>query len=295
MLSYGDADSNAISLENWPDNAPRLLRQKRVHSGGDISCESSPEIDEEVYATARGAIANLLVGTEHWPNTVDIRPIDWDRLLMEAEENGHVIHVSDFPERNPALPISDDFILDDHGNRLHPKGTATGQYRFVFHDGDHDGRYYYFSSDGAVDTDAINPGVAENQNAYHFTVASELPLVYLASGTRFIGGTLGGADEEMVTVYCRESIGSDVSNFFEILHAGVLYRTEGDFIAPFTSWSAVSEPERTFSMRAIAQGRIALMGSRYGILYTPQVIVHGTFAPPCGPAEIRMGCLQRSN
>ncbi len=286
LLASGNAAQNAINIgENWPDGYLRLDLLGRIHSSGDIRCQTPPVVGEATFTTAAGAITHMPGGTDGWRQSVHIRPIDWEQLRGRAEENGRVIHFSDFPPRGSISPLGrDDYVTDAAGNRYYSMNTVS-TCSFALHAGDHGGAVYYFSGEGAPESATININACSNGNALNLIVASELIIAQNTVGFSYSNGGLGGKNRDAVWIYCRENIGLFNSNFNKIPHLGVVYRTEKDFLGRFP------QPERTHYMRIIAGGNITLTGHRYLMAETGRTTVNGSFAPPCGPALVKLGRL----
>ncbi|MGD9161171.1 MAG: pilus assembly protein TadG-related protein [Desulfobacteraceae bacterium] len=298
LLSYGDPINNGIRIEhNWPeDRPPRLEQVRRIHSSGDIYCEVTPVMGQDQFITAEGTVTNMPGGISDWPETVDIHPIDWVELRQQAEKNGRVIRIKDFRDYRENI-IPNEYITDETGNRCYelfkPNKPSISAYPYIFHDGDHEGKVYFFSAEGALSTDKIHLGVVTGEHAYNFTVASELPLGYCISGNDYIGGELGGEDNDRVEVFCKEDFGNR-TNMTRIFQSGIIYRTEKDFEVFFNDNDIALDPaEQTFFIRVIAEGNIYFKGGTNQSMYAANTAINSNFAPPCGPAEVLLGRIEK--
>ncbi len=280
MLSLGDEGDDKVATElRWEDGYPQFENMGIIHANNDINFIDPPTISGNTYVMASGSIYNCSEGITGARSVENIRPIDWEKLRADAEENGRVITISDFPGSGSGA------IYDSKGNSY---TTFPGNsLYFGLRDGNHGDAVYYFSDESAPEGASIiltKIPVDTDVHAGNFTIASDLTLCFrppIAShGTIY----MGGEGQDTVFIYGRNNIdgGGMFNSLTRTCFDGVVFRTEGNFTV------RVSSTFTTHFLRVIAKHKITIQG-HFG--QPRSAAFNGLFGPPCGPAIVKLGRL----
>ena len=287
LLSLGTDSGQGIYTDmQWDDEHPPELQDMGIiYANNEIDFTKPPKLTGVNMVRAINSISNCPEGklvTEE----VHIPPIDWDKLREQAQENGKIITVDDFPSNEHYYDPDDPstYREDSFGNRyVHdPRG-----YKLLLKGGDYGGRTYYISTENGnfgIHNEIYVQGQGETY-ATNLTIASEPNFLF----ERPMGGYLhlgGKSREDIVRIYCKENIGSPYVGFAQKME-GVIFYTEKDFRYRCSTSHPSPGDEDIQYMRVIAGGSIRLRGYYYAVGLT----INGHFGPPCKPCVIRLGRL----
>ena len=280
MLSLGDEGDDKITTElRWEDGYPQFEDMGIIHANNDINFIDPPTISGNTYVMASGSIYNYSEGITGVRSVENIRPIDWEKLRADAEENGRVITINDFPAYGSGT------IYDSKGNS-HTTIMGNSLY-FGLHDGNHGDATYYFSDESAPEGASIiltKIPVDTDVHARNFTIASDLTLCFRPPNTSHGTISMGGEGQDTVFIYGRNNIdgGGMFNSLTRTCFDGVLFRTEENFTV------RVSSTFTTHFLRVIAKHKITIQG-HFG--QPRSAAFNGLFGPPCGPAIVKLGRL----
>lgn len=292
MLSLGEEAGDGIFFTNYADNEPTITNGG-LHANNDITFEAPPTIDTtSVRISAGGNISGYGGGTSA-ARLVDLKPVSayLEDLYARADK---VITEDDFPP--PGAVDFDNAQTDEFGNTYSRINADWGGERIIFHPhaGDHDGRIYYFSSDGQ-NIQLANPEGNEDEIT-NFTFVSEAGITYHPSNMNF---KWGGENEKQVALIAAEDIdfcgdpsqqpSSSPGNTTDgRLIAMGMVAWAGKDILWRNAYSFDSDYQSTRQLRMVAGGSIIVVGPEI-----PSVSIgyEMKFGPPCPPYDILLGRL----
>ncbi|SCY61761.1 Putative Flp pilus-assembly TadE/G-like [Desulfoluna spongiiphila] len=300
ILAHGGNQGSDIRTDQkWRRNQLIFENTGGVHANSDIKCIEPVEVTGNTLVSAGGHIVNCRSGIQGASLVRDVRPIDWEYL----NNNGTVYTVDQWPGHYGSN-AADYAIPTEHGNSLYNHGNGKWpQYSFGLHEGDHQGRIYYFSDANApanatLFLKSISNG--RHYNAHNFTIASEIHIGFDGSfdSSSF---SMGGENEKTVYIYCKKDIGGinyadKWSHLSYKVCKGIIFRTEKDFHLRIVSNENSTDFGRIlyYFLNIIAEGSITFYGLNTHLVSNTYAL-NGTFGPPCSAAFLMHGRLELSD
>lgn len=292
ILSYGTGGNSDIKTSSeWVDDQLLFKNMGRIHANSDIDFIKKVAVTENTTVSAGGKIKKCAGGIEGTEPVYDIRPIDWDYL----KEKAVVFTVAQWPD-SMGKHECDNRIMTENGNdlRRYRYINSTNDFVFGLRPGDHGGVVYYFSSEGASDSDKLYLGSIcgqENFTATNFVIASELHFTFF-NGNNFSNIAIGGDNEKTVYIYCQKDIGdgSETTVLRSKVYNGVVFHTEKNFNARVVHVNYGDSGMYQSRYNILAKGTIDLVANNMPVT-SAYYEIDGSFGPPCGAALIKSGRL----
>jgi hypothetical protein len=281
MLALGEEAGDGIRFYDFTDGNPAIANG-RMHASGDIvftidGGSGQPDIDaDSVRVTAGGTISGYN-GGETGVDPISFKPVS--ASLEDLRSRAYrILTDADFPA------VSGDERVDEDGNRYQRIGAGGPWPTFSPFTGDHNGRIYYFESEG-VDIQLANHTRYESgAEITNLTFVSETSVLW-RSGNQ---ANWGGINEKQLTIVAGKDInfGGNYHSDGGFSAKGVVLFAGGDIFWRNASMMGTATPTRT--LRMLAGGSITIQG--HGMVQPP-VGFDLRFGPPCPPYDIRPGRL----
>jgi hypothetical protein len=282
MLSLGEDGDDGITFTSYwniNDGQP-VITNGDIHANNDIVfVDTPPDIDAATVTVSAGGTISGYDGGISGADPISVKPVSayLQDLYARADK---IINEDDFPTSYGTT------YTDEFGNTYDLMAPFS---RISFHPraGDHEGRIYYFESDGE-NVQLANPE-GDEAEITNFTFVSGTGIRYYPSNTNFIWG---GENEKQVILMAAEDIDvcGDSSNpgtytsDSRLIARGLLVWAGGDILWRNAYWSY---GDSTRYLRMVAGGSIIVVGPDMSF----SVGYDMYFGPPCPPYHVRLGLL----